>query len=154
MRFLWLPLICCVASGLTIAPACAEGGFGEATIHSDQGGPGIKPGEPTDPEAPDSHLKPPLGNLQLTDADRQEIRKAIAAENNQVTFELPETKAAKDFEPKVGLQLPPHVVAHAFPSDLTQKLPKLADYKYVKMKGQVLIVNDLTKDIVDMFPEA
>jgi len=29
----------------------------------------------------------------------------------------------------------------------------LCDYKYVTMKDQVLIVNGMTKDIVDVFPE-
>jgi len=155
MRPLWFAIVCGLAFTLpAVAPAYAEGGFGEATAHTDKGGPMIKPGEATDPEAPDSHLVPPLGDLQLTDADRQQIRKAVINENTQVTFQLPETKSAKDFDPKVGATMPAHVVAHALPSDLTRSLPKLADYKYAKMKGQILIVNDLTRQIVAVFPEA
>ena len=39
------------------------------------------------------------------------------------------------------------------PQALLAQLPQLADYDYVKVKNQVLIVNMMSKTIVDVFPE-
>ena len=105
------------------------------------------------PDEPASHLKPPMPALHLTDADRQKIRAAVAGKDTEVTFQLKAAKPHKDFQPKVGEKIPPHLPTHALPSELTQQLPMLADYKYMKVKKQVLIVNPMTGKIVDMFPE-
>ncbi|MGB7257579.1 MAG: hypothetical protein WBD48_05830 [Pseudolabrys sp.] len=106
------------------------------------------------PDEPATHLKPPIPALHLTDADRQKIRAAVAGKDTEVTFQLKAAKPHKDFQPKVGEKIPPHLPAHALPSELTQQLPMLADYKYMKVKQQLLIVNPMTGKIVDMFPEA
>jgi hypothetical protein len=55
--------------------------------------------------------------------------------------------------PTVGAQVPSALPVQALPSSLTQQLPMLADYKYMKVKGQIAIVNPMTKKIVDVFPE-
>jgi len=104
--------------------------------------------------APEVHLTPPLPPLHLTDAQRQKVRDAVAGLDTEVTFQLKGTKPHKDFAPKVGEKVPAGLPAHALPSSLTQQLPMLADYKYMKVKQQVLIVNPMSKQIVDMFPEA
>lgn len=108
---------------------------------------------PSGPDEPQSHLKPSLPALHLTDAQRQQIRQAVAGKDTEVTFQLKKTKPLKGFKAKVGEKIPPHLPAHALPSSLTQKLPMLADYKYMKVDKQVLIVNPMTKKIVDIFPE-
>jgi len=131
----------------------AAGGDNDATGHTDSRGVDIKPGAPTDPDAPQTHLTPPLGPLTLTDAERQKIRQAVGPKNDQEEFSTSDTKPLAGFEPKVGTKLPPKLVAQALPPSVTQELPKLADFKYIKMKGQVLIVNDVSGEIVDMFPE-
>jgi hypothetical protein len=96
---------------------------------------------------------PKLPKLNLTDAQREQIRKGVATENTEVDFHLKSTKAAKNFTPAVGDKLPKGVTGHSLPPTVLRQLPQLRDYKYVKMKGEVLIVNAMTKMIVDMVPE-
>ena len=84
---------------------------------------------------------------------REQIRKTVLAENNEVEFQLPETRAAKDFSPAVGATLPKGIEAQSLPTPVLSQIPELQDYTYVKMKDHVLIVNGMTKKIVDMFSE-
>jgi hypothetical protein len=108
---------------------------------------------PTGPDEPATHLKPYLPPLNLGDAQRRQIRDALAGRQTQVEFQLKATKSLKTFTPSLGAKIPATLSAHALPPDLMQKLPQLADYKYVKIKDQILIVNPMTKKIVSMFPE-
>ena len=71
----------------------------------------------------------------------------------EVEFHLKATKSAKDFAPKVGAKLPKGITGHSLPPAVLSQLPQLRDYKYVTMKDQVLIVNAMTKEIVDVFSE-
>lgn len=96
---------------------------------------------------------PSLPKLNLTNEQREQIRKGVLGRNTEVEFRLKSTKAAKNFTPKVGAKLPKGVKGHSLPSAVLAKLPQLRDYKYVTMKDQVLIVNAMTKTIVDLFPE-
>jgi hypothetical protein len=50
--------------------------------------------------------------------------------------------------------LPKGVKPDGLPSELTQQIPRLADYGYSKMKDQILLVNEMTGKIVDILPEA
>jgi hypothetical protein len=98
---------------------------------------------------------PPTGTqqpLHLTDAQRAQIRQALAGLQTQVEFKLKKVKKAKDFTPTVGAKLPKGVTPHGLPGSLTQKIPGLGDYAYVKMKGEVLIVNAMSHKIVDLIP--
>jgi len=95
--------------------------------------------------------KPP--KLALTNAQRETIRKALLTQDTEVEFNLKSTKPAKDFAPSVGAKLPPPIKATPLPQGLLAKLPHLADYDYVKVKGQVLIVNAMSGKVVDMFSE-
>jgi hypothetical protein len=96
---------------------------------------------------------PALPKLNLTNQQRERIRKGVLGRNTEVEFRLKSTKAAKDFTPQVGVKLPKGVTGHSLPAPVLAKLPQLRDYKYVTMKDQVLIVNAMTKTIVDLFPE-
>jgi len=96
---------------------------------------------------------PKLPKLNLTNAQREEIRKGVMTAHTDVQFHLKSTKKAKDFTPKVGEKLPKGVKGHSLPQPVLAKLPQLRDYKYVTMKDQVLIVNAMTKKIVDVFSE-
>jgi hypothetical protein len=96
------------------------------------------------------HRKP----LHLTDAQRSQIRDAVLTENTQIEFNLKANKSAKDFTPAVGAKLPKGVKGLGLPQALLVKQPQLADYGYVKMKNQVLIVNQMTHTIVDLIPQA
>ena len=46
-----------------------------------------------------------------------------------------------------------YFVPDGLPSELTQKIPQLADYGYAKMKDQILIVNELDGKIAEIIPE-
>ena len=94
-----------------------------------------------------------LPKLNLTNEQREQIRTGVLGQNTEVEFQLKTTKAAKDFTPQVGAKLPKGVTGHSLPPPVLAKLPQLRDYKYVTMKDQVLIVNGMTKTIVDLFPE-
>jgi hypothetical protein len=96
---------------------------------------------------------PSLPKLNLTNVQREQIRKTVLTEHNEVEFRLKATKPAKDFTPAIGATLPKGVKAHSLPTQVLSQIPELRDYKYVKMKDQVLIVNGMTNKIVDLFPE-
>lgn len=96
---------------------------------------------------------PQRPKLALTDAQRETIRKAVLTKHNEVEFNEKATKPAKDFTPAVGAKLPAPIKATPMPQALLAQLPQLANYDYVKVKDQVLIVNAMTGTVVDMFPE-
>lgn len=96
---------------------------------------------------------PSLPKLNLTRMQREQIRKAVLTEHNEVEFRLKATKSAKDFTPAVGAKIPKGVKAQSLPTPVFSQIPELRDYMYVKMKDQVLIVDGMTNKIVDVFPE-
>src|SRR6266700_1949562 len=91
---------------------------------------------------------PSLPKPHLHDAQREWIRQELLIKDTEV-----ETESAKDFTPKIGAKLPKGVTPDGLPSDLTQQTPQLADYGYSKMKDQILLINDMTGEIVDIIPE-
>lgn len=94
-----------------------------------------------------------LLKLNLTDQQREQIRKSVLSQHSEVEFHLKSTKSAKNFMPQVGAKLPNGVKGHSLPPDVLAQMPQLRDYKYVALKDQVLIVNAMTKKIVDVFSE-
>jgi hypothetical protein len=96
---------------------------------------------------------PSLPKLSLTNMQREQIRKAVLTGHNEVEFRLKATEPAKDFAPVVGATIPKGVKAQSLPMPVLSQMPELRDYMYVKMKDQVLIVDGMTNEIVDMFPE-
>jgi hypothetical protein len=89
--------------------------------------------------------------LHLTEAQRQKFRAVVADDKTDVTFKDDATKADKDFTPSLGATIPAKLPMQAMPPALSAKLPMLADFSYIKMKGQILIVNPMSKKILDMF---
>jgi hypothetical protein len=96
---------------------------------------------------------PSLPKLHLSDAQRERIRQTLLSKDTEVEFKLKTTKSAKDFNPKIGAKLPNGVKPNGLPSDLTQQIPELADYGYSKLKDQILLVNEMTGQIVAIIPE-
>jgi hypothetical protein len=96
---------------------------------------------------------PALPKLNLTNNQREQIRKGVLTEHTEVEFRLKATKGAKNFTPAVGAKLPKGVKGYSLPSAVLSQLPQLRDYTYVKMKDQVLIVDAMTGKIVDVFSE-
>jgi hypothetical protein len=96
---------------------------------------------------------PTLPRLSLSGAQREQIRKTLLTKHTEVEFQLKESKAAKDFNPQVGAPLPKGLKADGLPSELTQQIPQLADYGYVKMKDQILLINELNGKVAEIIPE-
>jgi hypothetical protein len=96
---------------------------------------------------------PSLPKLNLTNMQREQIRKAVLTEHNEVEFRLKAAKSARDFTPTVGAKIPKGVRSQSLPAPALSQMPELCDYMYVKMKDQVLIVNSMTDKIIDLFPE-
>src|SRR5262249_5475725 len=112
------------------------------------------PGSMTQSTSPTAAQKPRLPPLALSQAQRERIRQAVSSEDTEVSFALKSAKAAESFEPSIRPQVP-----HAFNLDplqqqLTYQMQPLKRYTYIKFKHQVLIVNPMTRKIVDMFSES
>jgi hypothetical protein len=98
-------------------------------------------------------LNPQLPALHLSNAQREQIRKAVVTKHADIEFQLKSTKSAKDFIPSIGATLPKGIKGQALPFEVTAQVPELRSYLYVTMKDQVLIVNGMSHKIVDMFSE-
>jgi hypothetical protein len=73
---------------------------------------------------------PSLPKLNLTNTQREQIRKAVLTEHNEVEFRLKATKSAKDFTPVVGAKIPKGVKAQSLPTPVLSQVPELRDYMY------------------------
>jgi len=71
---------------------------------------------------------PSLPKLDLNTAQREQVRKVLLTKHTEVEFRLKATKSAKDFAPNIGTKLPKGVTPDGLPSEITQKIPQLADY--------------------------
>jgi hypothetical protein len=91
--------------------------------------------------------------LHLSDAQRTRIANVLKKQDTETEFKLKKAKSAKSFEPKIDGKLPKGLKGQAFPRPLITEMPPIRQYTYLKLKGQVLIVNPMTRKIVDMFPE-
>jgi len=108
--------------------------------------------EQTIPPPVAQNPKPPP--LELSDDQRAKIRQAVSGENTEVQFSLKSNKPAQAFEPSVGAKIPAGLQPHSLPPPLLVAMPALKRYAYLKFKQQVLIIDPMSRKIVDMFPEA
>jgi Protein of unknown function (DUF1236) len=92
--------------------------------------------------------------LALSQAQREKIGAAVRPEDTEVSFALKNAKSAQSFQPSVGAKLPKGLGLHPLPQPLVAEIKPLEHYTYVKFKDQVLIVNPMTRVIVDMFPQS
>jgi Protein of unknown function (DUF1236) len=98
--------------------------------------------------------KPTIPPLNLSDAQRAQIKQALASEDTEVSFALKSAKGAVNFQPSVGAKIPKGLKLNPLPRPLVYQMPLLQRYTYLKFKNQVLIVNPMQRKIVDMFPES
>lgn len=86
--------------------------------------------------------KPPL---HLTDAQRQRV---LAAINGRDTLDKPPA----DFSPAIGAKVPTQkkLAAHPLPRPLVYEIPVLKQYYYAQLPDQVLIIDPMTKEVVDI----
>jgi hypothetical protein len=107
--------------------------------------------EQTIPPPVAQNPKPPP--LKLSDDQRAKIRQAVSGENTEVQFSLKSNKPSEKFEPSVGAKIPAGLKPHTLPPPALADMPVLKEYKYLKFKQQVLIIDPMSRKIVDMFPE-
>ena len=129
-----------------LAGACAVGVAGDATGQSRGAAPESIP--------PPVSQNPAIPPLHLSQTQREKIRQAVDSEDTEVSLTLKSAKPAEKFEPSVGAKLPSALKLHPLPQPLARQMPLLKRYTYVRFKHQVLIVNPMTRKIVEMFPES
>jgi len=95
----------------------------------------------------------PVAPLHFSDAQRSQIQQALRGENTEVTFGTKTTKPTQSFNPTVGAKISASLKPHTLPSPLLDQMPELKRYTYLKFKQQVLIVDPMSRKIVDIFPE-
>jgi hypothetical protein len=115
-------------------------------------GPGSGAVEQTIPPPVAQDAKPPP--LRLSDDQRAKIQQVLKGENSEVQFSLKSNKPAQGFQPSVGAKIPSGLHPHTLPPPLVSEMPALKRYTYLKFKQQVLIVDPMSRKIVDIFPEA
>jgi hypothetical protein len=108
----------------------------------------------TQSTSPTAAQKPPVPPLALSQAQRERIRQAVSSGDIEVSFALKSAKGAESFEPSVGAKVPNALKLHPLPPPLIYRMQPLKRYTYIKFKHQVLIVNPMTRQIVDMFSES
>jgi hypothetical protein len=96
----------------------------------------------------------PVPPLHLSDAQRTQIQQALRGENTEVTFGTKTTKPTQSFNPTVGAKIPASLKPHTLPPPVLSQMPELKRYTYLKFKNQVLIVDPMSRKVVEMFPEA
>ena len=89
--------------------------------------------------------KPPL---KLTDAQRHQVTEAI---NREDTLEKPPA----DFQPAIGAKVPVQakLPGHPLPRPLVYKIPALKQYYYARLPDKVLIIDPMTKTVVDIIAQ-
>jgi hypothetical protein len=122
------------------------------TVPAVAAGPNSGAVEQTIPPPVAQNPKPPP--LQLSDDQRAKIRQAVSGENTEVQFSLKSNKPAQGFSPSVGAKIPAGLQPHTLPPPVLADMPALKRYTYLKFKQQVLIIDPMSRKIVDMFPEA
>jgi hypothetical protein len=115
-------------------------------------GPGSGAVEQTVPPPVAQNPKPPP--LQLSADQRAKIQQALKGENTEVQFSLKSNKPSQGFAPSVGAKIPAGLHPHTLPPPLLAEMPALKRYTYLKFKQQVLIIDPMSRKIVDMFAEA
>jgi hypothetical protein len=102
---------------------------------------------------PGARVVPVTPPLHLSDVQRMRIAEVLKGQDTEIDFKAKAYKSAKSFEPKMDEKLPKALKGQPFPRPLLTEMPPIRQYTYLKVKGQVLIVNPMTDKIVDMFPE-
>jgi len=138
------PLTCARLAGTVLALAVA--------VPAIAAGPGSGAVEQTIPPPVSQDAKPPP--LHLSDDQRAKIQQVLKGENTEVQFSLKSNKPAESFQPSVGAKIPAGLHPHTLPPPLLAEMPALKHYTYLKFKQQVLIVDPMSRKIVDLFAEA
>ena len=85
------------------------------------------------------HPPKPKPQLQLSEAQRQQVLQAVTAKNT-------DDKVPADFKPANGAKVPSQkkLPLHPLPQPLVYQVPALKQYYYAKLPSNVLIVDPVT----------
>lgn len=86
--------------------------------------------------------RPPL---KLDNAQRETIRNALVEQDTQ-------QKTPKDFKPQVGATPPKGIKIDVMPQELGRQLPVMKEYGYAKTATDLLVIDPMSKKIVDVIP--
>jgi len=91
------------------------------------------------------HPPKPKPQLQLSEAQRQQVLQAVTAKNT-------DDKVPADFKPANGAKVPSQkkLPLHPLPQPLVYQVPALKQYYYAKLPSNVLIVDPVTRKVVDV----
>jgi hypothetical protein len=92
--------------------------------------------------------------LHLSDGQRAKIRQALSSEHSDVSFALKAAKPAENFQPSVGATITKGLKPHPLPRPLIYQMPLLKRYTYLKFKNNILVINPMTRKLVEVFPQA
>jgi hypothetical protein len=96
--------------------------------------------------------KPAPPRLQFSDAQMAAIRQAVDRRSDDVDFPLGTAQAAASFKPAPGVAVPATLEGQTLPDELTEKLPALKQYTYVKLPGQAVIVDPMSHKVAEVVP--
>ena len=96
---------------------------------------------------------PAMPPFSLSTPQREQVRLAVISRHNDAEADKSQAEKLKDFQPRTGEKLPTGIDPDGFPEPVLTQVPALRDYSYVVIKDQVVIVNAMTREIVDVFPD-
>jgi hypothetical protein len=87
----------------------------------------------------------PKAELHLTQSQRQQTLQRVNATDT-------DDPAPPDFHPGIGAAVPSQkkLPLHPFPQQLVGKIPVLKQYYYAKLPNNVLIVDPMTRKVVEV----
>jgi hypothetical protein len=91
--------------------------------------------------------RPTPAKLQLSDAQRAQIRAAVNTRSSEIDFPLGTAEAAKAFQPALGMGVPATMDGQTLPIALTDLIPALKDYVYLKFSDQAVIVDPMSRKV-------
>lgn len=95
-----------------------------------------------------NRVTPP--RLQFTEAQRVQIRAAVNERSSVVDFPLGTADAAKSFQPTIGAGVPGAMEGQTLPTALTDQIPALKDYIYLKLPAQAVIVDPMSRKVAEI----
>jgi len=95
-----------------------------------------------------NRVTPP--RLQFTEAQRIQIRAAVDKRSSEVDFPLGTADAAKPFQPAIGVGVPAAMEGQTLPTALTDQIPVLKDYVYLKLPAQAVIVDPMSRKVAEI----
>ena len=88
---------------------------------------------------------PPKPPLKLTDEQKKKVAQGISGQDSL-------EKPPDGFTPPIGAPVPiqSKLAEHPLPRPLVYEIPELRNYYYVQLADQVLIVDPMTKQVVEI----